>query len=242
MQLTIHRQELLDQLNQGSITVLKYWEEIKKFPRPWDTKEWKEKRKKIIKNECDKCGSTENLLIQHGWKPQYSAIRREITAKYIEKAKASFKKEKKSSSRPSTNKGRGTKVEQCPNCSSCTLSRRKTKKPTFKCLKCNHEFDKPNIIEAILTNNGYVDINRNPEIYQEKANASGEYVFVGQYLEKNKNNIDIEAINVLHRAHMRYVSLKGVKTYCKKCAFTEDKRLGLTSKHSIGHGRSIWNK
>ena len=37
--------------------------------KPWNTKEWKELRKKLIKDKCEQCGSTEDLVLQHLWQP-----------------------------------------------------------------------------------------------------------------------------------------------------------------------------
>lgn len=76
------------QLKEELVTGRKNQKEIgnvifQKEGKSWHTKEWKEKRKSILKEECEQCGGKENLLIQHLWHPMsYSDVRDVIKNKY----------------------------------------------------------------------------------------------------------------------------------------------------------------
>ncbi|MFH1227002.1 MAG: hypothetical protein V1701_03740 [Planctomycetota bacterium] len=53
--------------------------------KPWVTKEWKEMRKKLIKDKCEQCGGTEKLTLQHLKQPQgYSVIWRTLAQTMFE--------------------------------------------------------------------------------------------------------------------------------------------------------------
>ncbi len=71
----------------GKITIKTVWARLKKLPKSWTTKEWKDKRALIIKNECEKCGCTGIMVLNHYWHPpkanqiKKAYIRRNLTFK-----------------------------------------------------------------------------------------------------------------------------------------------------------------
>ncbi|KJF44264.1 hypothetical protein [Draconibacterium sediminis] len=221
------RTKLLDQLNNNEISIEEYWRLIKKGSKPWETAEWKNKRKEYLKDQCENCGSTDNLTIQHGWKPEYSIILSQVQERYITAAMPKLLKRTFSNTAFSKYITKNKKqVKKCPNCQSATLSERSKMKPKFRCIKCHHEFDEPLLKFAIKTDRGYVDIDTNKEYFIEKFAKDDYYSSIRILLQKNKNKIVIEAINLLHESTQRYLAFEGVKTLCKRCAFIEDKDLG----------------
>src|SRR5690606_9606495 len=42
-----------------------YWEDFENVKRSWHTKDWKDRRKKLLKDKCKLCNTHEGLKIQH---------------------------------------------------------------------------------------------------------------------------------------------------------------------------------
>ena len=60
-----------------------YWKDFKEGKRSWHTKDWKERRAKVIKDKCQICGSKETLTLQHLSHPKkYNEYEREVTREY----------------------------------------------------------------------------------------------------------------------------------------------------------------
>lgn len=61
--------ELRKKLTNGEITqkIAKdiYWKDHEEGKRSWHTKDWKERRSKVIKDKCEICGSNQTLTLQH---------------------------------------------------------------------------------------------------------------------------------------------------------------------------------
>ena len=79
--------ELREKLYKGDIAqdIAKelYWRDYKEGKRAWHTKDWKERRKEIIKDRCEICGSNETLTLQHRSHPKkYNEYQREVTTKF----------------------------------------------------------------------------------------------------------------------------------------------------------------
>jgi hypothetical protein len=64
----------IDNFLDNKITVKEFWDNSKKLRRtpfkPWNTDLWKKNREKKLKECCEKCGSKEQLTIQHTWHPK----------------------------------------------------------------------------------------------------------------------------------------------------------------------------
>ena len=61
--------ELRDKLANGEIGLelakAQYWKDFKEGQKSWDTKDWKERWSKIIKEHCEICSSKDTLTLQH---------------------------------------------------------------------------------------------------------------------------------------------------------------------------------
>ena len=213
--------------------------------QPWETKEWKERRAKILKDACECCGSTENLMIQHGWKP-------ESYKELWNKSKILIESQGHHYSSMKNTELVHVDSPSCPRCHSSSI--RKLKSGKFKCcnskLKIVTEFFKdrslPNVTKIIkVGEEGPSFSHETPEKFiflrKEKCNKEFDTPIMIHRLEnmtefgKRKKKINEEITKLIkHDATKEWVTqtidyhnLKNVKTYCKNCAFLEDKKLGF---------------
>jgi hypothetical protein len=64
--------------DSGKISLDEALGAIKKLPKVWSRKEWKEKRKKLIKENCEYCNRSGRMVLNHKWHPREAGdIRRE---------------------------------------------------------------------------------------------------------------------------------------------------------------------
>ena len=81
------RIELRDKLASGEIEIEfaqeQFWKDFKEGNKSWHTKDWKERRDKLIKDKCQICDSKETLTLQHLSHPRkYSEYLTEIRRTY----------------------------------------------------------------------------------------------------------------------------------------------------------------
>jgi hypothetical protein len=100
--------------------------------KPWKTKEWREKRKELIKGKsCEWCASAEGLSIHHKRKAiSTRAYYRLISGSWLRKLikEGVYKPMKK---------------EVCPQCCYSSIYIRKTMTPKYRCSRCKLTFEKP---------------------------------------------------------------------------------------------------
>lgn len=75
-------EKLRDRVARDEISTHDAWTIVKSAKRSWNSKEWKKKAKEVKDTECRKCGSKENLLIQHLWHPEVPTVY-QIMVKYF---------------------------------------------------------------------------------------------------------------------------------------------------------------
>jgi len=81
---------LRDKLTSSEIDLesakAQYWKDFKEGQKSWDTADWKDRRSKIIKEQCEICGSKDTLTLQHLSHPRkYSEYITDITKAYTKK-------------------------------------------------------------------------------------------------------------------------------------------------------------
>jgi len=102
-----------------------------KTTKPWQLKDWREKRKVILEGKvCEWCSSSKDLVLHHreGILPYHdheSEIASEIFQREL--SKGTIK----------------AKVEACPKCESSNIPSRETMTPKYRCANCGFQFDKP---------------------------------------------------------------------------------------------------
>jgi len=187
---------------------------IQSFKKPWQTQEWKEKRKILLASQCENCGTTTPpLVLQHTWHPTplyklfYNARKKHQNEWLIWQQSHTIEIDK-SSLVPNAG--------GCPQCGSTTIRYRKrannwicASKPGAKPggITCGNVFDSPIRVVSHQT------VGKLERVAKQKIQDDFDEEFgIGK-------KVTITAIE--HQ--IRYLSLKDTKTLCKRCAFVEDK-------------------
>lgn len=213
------------------------WEEAAKrleaLPPTWQTKEWKANKKKVIKLFCEKCGKTDGtMVVQHPYHPPtiveiinyLSGNDGPIIQTFIEKAKELLA-DQYALILPEQR-------ECCPKCGSVAVRWHKTDQ-VWKCLgtigkyrgmgafktACNYLFSEPSYLLEYSPASKKAIARLNQKAY-ELAQATKDACWREQCNKYGKEAV-IESL----RWSSWYLSLEGTKTYCKKCAFLEDKHI-----------------
>jgi ribosomal protein L37AE/L43A len=106
--------------------------------RPWETKEWKDRRLEFLKGkQCQWCGTVDHLVMHNqNPPPGYSNLLRHASAELLQR-------------KIQEGKFHTQRLRRlvCPDCGSGSLRRRETKKPQYKCQGCRSEFEIPKFEE-----------------------------------------------------------------------------------------------
>lgn len=241
--------ELRDKLKSGEIGLelakALYWQDSKEGQRSWYTKDWKERRSKFIKDECEICNSKETLTIQHHSHPRkYAEYLRELTREYakdyidtnpiIDKSALSNHILKNYDYVP---------VPLCPSCKNKNPSERVRKAPKYRCADCKHEFDEAiyrssnELISIFYENEEAYEVRDKCFVSKDKWRNMHNLSHVRYWLQreraKNKDagTIDKEAFLLHVNDCIKYLSFEDAITACKKCAYNYDiKKMDLCPK------------
>jgi hypothetical protein len=232
--------DLRDKLANGEIGLelakAQYWKDFKEGQRSWETKDWKERRSKFLKEKCEICGSKETLTIQHLSHPnKYSEYLREITREsardyidtnpYIEIYEFSTHVLKKYDYEP---------ISLCPNCKSTNPSKRVRKLPQYRCSECRHEFDNAiyrsvdELISIFYQNEDALGVRDkcfiSKDKWRNKHNLSSIKYWLQRDRAKNKDaeTIEKKAFLLYINDSIKYLSFEDTITACKKCAYHFD--------------------
>jgi hypothetical protein len=143
------RIELRKKLANGEISLEMakelYWKDYQEGQRSWHTKDWKERRLKILKEKCEICDSTDTLTIQHRSHPKkYSEFEREVIRKYTGTFKENNLAIDKCEFKEYVIKYYDyIPVPLCPNCGDNRPKKRVRKLPQYRCAECHQEFSEP---------------------------------------------------------------------------------------------------
>jgi len=232
--------ELREKLSKEEIT-LNFAKEIYKNnyeegKRSWHTKDWRERRKKIIKDKCEICGSMETLTIQHRSHPRkYYECLKEVKYKYTDYSMISDMPIDKCEFIEYTLKNYDyNPVPLCPECKSKNPNKRMRKKPQYLCTDCHLEFDEP-IYKTIeeLIDLFYLDEDASEShdkcfLSKDKWNKKQNLRQIKYRLQREKveinfsDKIEKEAFLICLDDNIKYLSLEDTITACKKCAFNYD--------------------
>ncbi len=232
--------ELKEKLAKGDIAQDRakelYWNDYQDGKRAWHTKDWKERRDKIIKNKCEICGGLETLTLQHRSHPKkFNEHEREVTAKYTQLFIDSSAPAEQGEFIDHVRKNYDyVAVPLCPKCNSRYPNKRMRKKPQFLCTGCRLEFDDP-IYKTIEELVGIFYAGEDVEEVRDKCLVSKDewknrhnLLQVKYWLQREKaktkfsDNIGKEAFLLYLNDNIKYLSFEDVITACKKCAFNYD--------------------
>lgn len=234
------RIELRDKLESGEIGIEfaqeQYWKDFKEGQKSWDTKDWKERRSKIIKDKCEICGSKDTLTLQHRSHPKkYSEYLREVTrADTNEYINTNPEVDKSEFSNYVLNKYDYVPVPLCPNCNSSRPNERVRKIPKYRCVACRHEFDDPiyksvdELISIFYENEDAIEVRDRCFVSKDQWRNQNNLLSIRYWLQRERaKNRDAEAIKkkaflLYLNDDIKYLSFEDTITACKRCASSYD--------------------
>ncbi|WP_224490971.1 hypothetical protein [Robertkochia flava] len=230
------RDKLVNDEIELEIAKEQYWKNFNEDKRSWHTKDWKERRAKIIKDKCEICSSKKTLTIQHLSHPRkYGDFLREVTSAYTREYINDNSEFKKPIFRDHVlNKYVYKAIPLCPKCMSKNPNERKRKIPKYRCVDCKHEFEEANYREAdelisiFFENEDAYEVRDkcfvSKDQYRNKHNLSNIKYWFQRELVKNKDTetIEKEAFLLYLDDNIKYLSFEDTITACKKCATNFD--------------------
>jgi hypothetical protein len=232
--------ELREKLSKGEITqdIAKelYWKDYQEGKRAWHTKDWKERRKEVIKDQCEICGSKEKLTLQHLSHPKkYYAYQREVSNKYAKDfIIPNIPIEKYEFCEHIFKNYNYVPVPLCPNCNGRFPNKRKRKKPQYLCTECRLEFDEPKyktveeLIEIFCLDEEAAEVRDKCFISKNEWKNKHNLSQVKYWLQREKvkteftDEIEKEAFLLYLDDNIKYLSFEDTITACRKCAFNFD--------------------
>jgi hypothetical protein len=213
-----------------------YWKDYKEGKRSWHTKDWKERKAKVIKDKCEICSSNEILTIQHLSHPKkYSEYLREITINSTKDFIVSNPIIDKLEFRNCLQANYDYEpVPLCPNCKSKNPNERVKKSPKYRCADCKHEFEKPNfysfdeLVSFFFENEEAYEVRDKCFISKDKWKKLHNLNNVKYWMqrehskEKDAKTNEREAFLKFLDDNIRYLSFEDTITACKKCAASYD--------------------
>ncbi|WP_296143043.1 hypothetical protein [uncultured Flavobacterium sp.] len=232
--------DLRNKITNGEILLelakAQFWSNLKEGQKSWNTKDWKERRIKFLKEKCEICSGTEILTIQHLSHPRkYSEHLREITRKYtIDQINMNPEINKSEFNDYILKNHDYVPVMLCPNCMSKNPSERVRKIPKYRCSDCKHEFDEAiykSLNELIsifyINKDAYEVVDKcfvSKDKWRNKNNLSSIKYWMQRERAKNKDSetIETEAFLLHLDDCIKYLSFEDAITACKKCAYNFD--------------------
>lgn len=212
-----------------------YWRDYKDGKRAWHTKDWRERRIKVIKEKCEICDSKEILTIQHLSHPRkYPEYEREVVKKYARVFMDSNTTDKCEFKEHIIKNYDYEPVPLCPNCEGRRPNRRMRKKPEYLCAKCRHEFNEPiykskdELVDTFYDNNEADEVRDkcfvSKDGWRNQNNLSQIKYWLQRQIAKTKG-IEMtgkEAFLLYLDDNIKYFSFEDTITACKKCASNFD--------------------
>ncbi|TNE82502.1 MAG: hypothetical protein EP332_00090 [Bacteroidetes bacterium] len=231
---------LKERLIQGEINTdeakSRLWENFKDGKRAWHTKDWKERRRKFLKDKCEICDSKETLTVQHLSHPkkfiEYTKeITRSLTKEFIhinsEIDKAQLEEHVK-------NNYTYEPIQLCPNCLNRKPNIRTRKSPKFLCTKCEHEFNEPSylsveeLISIFYRNPDAIEVRdkcfTSKDKWHNQHNLNNiKYWHQRSLVQKSQlEYIEKKALLLYLVDTIKYLSFEDAITACKICASRYD--------------------
>jgi hypothetical protein len=213
-----------------------YWKDLNDESRSWHTKDWKDRREKLLKDKCEICNSKEALTIQHLTHPRkYNDYENEITRKYTTDYENNNSTPQQNDFLEYITKNYNyLPVPLCPKCDSRKPNKRMRKTPVFLCTNCHHEFDETNfysiekLVAIFYENEESIEAKDKCFVSKDKWENQHNLRQIRYWLLRNEtksNNastIEKEAFLLYLDDNIKYLSFTDTITACKKCASNYD--------------------
>ena len=235
-ELIILRDKLVN--NEVSVKLAQslYWNDFKKGQRSWHSRDWKERREKVLKDKCEICNSSDTLTIQHRSHPKkYNYYLKEITRAYANNhINNNLEIDKTSFTNHVLNDYEYVPRPLCPKNKFHTPRTRKRTKPKYRCQDCKYEFEEPNFISAselisifMKDEDAYQVRDKcfiSKDKWRNKHSLSNiKYWFQRKKVkDKNSDSIEKKAFILFLEDNIKYLSFENTITACKKCASSYD--------------------
>lgn len=234
------RIELKEKFSKGEISLRvaqeQYWRDYKEGQRSWHTKDWKERRAKVLKKNCEICDSTDTLTIQHLSHPKkYNEYLREITRNYTNQyINSNSEIDKTEFGNHILSEYEYIPIPMCPSCHNKNPNVRLRKMPKYRCGECKHEFDKANyravteLISIFFQDEEGYEVRDKCFVSKDKWKNKHNLLNIKYWFQRNKaKNIDAESIErkaflLYLNEDIKYLSFEDTITACKKCASNYD--------------------
>jgi hypothetical protein len=242
---------LRDKLANGEIGIelakAEYFIDFKEGQRSWNTKDWKERRSKFIKDKCEICSSKDTLTLQHRSHPgKYSVYLGDVTRAYTEEyININSDIDKYEFSNYVLNKYDYVPVPLCPNCKSSYPNKRVRKIPQYRCTACRHEFDEAiyrsmdELISIFHETEDAIEVRDKcfvSKVWRNNNNLSNIRYWLRREQAKTKYaaTIEKEAFLLYLNDSIKYLSFEDTITACRKCAYNFDiKKMELCPKCKV---------
>jgi len=183
-----------------------------KIVKPWQRKEWREKRREFLRGKsCEWCSSQKTLVIHHREhfydNMQYPEIALDYFEKYINAP--SNQVEYQQIKRKAEDQITPKYVKACPKCENSSIKPRTTITPIYRCHRCLTEFDVPK-----------------QKIHQETKNEIWEKMFEF-FLNEHKSEVDNLFSTIKKKSDESYLGFENVMVLCKRCHMAVEKGLIL---------------
>lgn len=217
--------KIIKDLSSDRIDYKVAYSTLKSLPKPWTTREWKNKRSNIIKNECEVCNSKDGpFILQHTKHPQeFSKLYDEIAQMELISSIPDYRKVHSKNIQEAINYEIENNFEMrdsCPECKVVNIRTRKTMTPKHVCVN-NHSFELPLTLKYYRKSQ-----TTNPEIVRQKGleilPEIIAYKMRRKFSEENDLTIGKKALLISLFESLEYWSFDNTKTACKKCSFLED--------------------
>ena len=228
--------ELRDKLANNDIEIEDakeiYWKDSKEGNRSWQTKDWKVRRAKVIKDKCEICNCNESLTLQHFSHPKkYYDYENFVSREYVKiHIDTNTNVDKKEFSMHVINNFIYQPVPLCPKCENRKPNKRIRNVPKYLCTKCHLEFDEPKyrsideLLDTFFKSDEPIEVRdkcfESKDKWRNQNNLSQiKYWFQREKATKKDSRIIAkEAFMLYLDDNIKYLSFEDTITACKRCA------------------------
>lgn len=217
-------------IENNEVSLEKAKEDLFTGKRSWHQEDWIERRETFLKTNCEQCGSTDNLVVQHFSHPRkYGQYKYDSINKYSIIFISEIDVEELVSNEDINKYCSNIKIitkDVCPDCG-YSYRERKTMTPKFICTKCKKEFHMPERVNFPTIIDDLKDPLKNPKPHELTFSSIRQQLskenFKKRLEEKYGYEIEKETLLKYIKDSIKYQNFEDAKKWCRTCAFNYDK-------------------